>query len=221
MPSRPNRGMSMASRTRAMRSRSLRGSPRSRLRRTRTRSRLRPPYLQQPRRTPTRSSPRPIGYPPPPGPYASYRRPDYASWWERAAAYLLDVLIILPFSIGLVVVQVATSTDHNAEGFRGLDTMSTTGVVVYFLLFVGGFAVNVWNRSYRAGKTGQSLGRKWMGISLVFEHTGQPIGGWRAFGRDLLHILDWFCFIGFIAAGFTEKRQTFADMIVKTIVVTA
>jgi hypothetical protein len=117
-------------------------------------------------------------------------------------------------------VQYLTSSDHNPSGVGGLGTMSAGGILLFAVLWLAGAAVNIWNRSYRAGKTGQSLGRKVLGISLVFEATGQPIGAWRAFGREWLHVLDSLpCYAGYIVAACVDNKQTFADMMMKTVVV--
>ena len=72
----------------------------------------------------------------------------------------------------------------------------------------------------RAGRTGQSLGKTWMGTWLLSEQTGQPIGTGQAFLRDICHILDGILYIGYILAAFDDKVQTFADKIIKTVVVT-
>ena len=44
-------------------------------------------------------------------------------------------------------------------------------------------------------------------------------GGWRCFGRDLLHILDLLpLWLGFLWPLWDARRQTFADKIMKTVV---
>jgi uncharacterized RDD family membrane protein YckC len=69
---------------------------------------------------------------------------------------------------------------------------------------------------------GQSLGKKAVSIKLVRAGDGQPPGFLIALGRGLLHVLDALplC-LGFIAPAWDDKRQTFADKIVATVVVKA
>ena len=59
-----------------------------------------------------------------------------------------------------------------------------------------------------------------LGIRLVGEQTGQPIGPLLAFARDLAHIVDGIiCYVGFLLPLWDAKRQTLADKLVKTVVV--
>ncbi len=87
-------------------------------------------------------------------------------------------------------------------------------------LFV--LAAVVWGfyNAYLGGKTGQSTGRKIAGTKLISEQTGAPIGGGLGIGRFIVHIVDAIpCYVGFLAPLWTAKKQTFTDMILKTIVV--
>jgi uncharacterized RDD family membrane protein YckC len=63
------------------------------------------------------------------------------------------------------------------------------------------------------------MGKRVLKTKLVAEVNGQPIGAVNAFLRDLLHILDGAAYIGYLWPLWDAKRQTFADMIMKTVVV--
>jgi uncharacterized RDD family membrane protein YckC len=171
-----------------------------------------------------------MSYPPPPAgdPYsnqqqgqaygqpaygqAPYGQPAaaYAGWGTRFVAYLIDSLVFVPFlGLGFVL---GMSTDEAT----GLQTPNA----LFFILYLLGIVVLAYNRWYLAGKTGQSWGRKAMGIRLLGEQTGQPIGGGMAFVRDLAHNIDtWACLVGWLFPLWDAKKQTFADKIVKTLVV--
>lgn len=83
-----------------------------------------------------------------------------------------------------------------------------------------GIAVWAYNRCYLAGTTGQSWGKKALGLRLISEATGEPIGAGMAFVRDICHILDsLLCYIGFLFPIWDAKRQTFADKIIHTVVI--
>ena len=82
------------------------------------------------------------------------------------------------------------------------------------------FAFSIWNLVFRQGKTGQSLGKKWTGITLLSEQTGQPLGAGMTFVRGLAHFLDSLpCNIGYLWPLWDTKRQTFADKIMNSVVV--
>lgn len=70
------------------------------------------------------------------------------------------------------------------------------------------------------GKTGQTWGRKIVGIKVVGETTGQPIGFGRAFGRQLFanYISGILC-LGYLWMLWDDKKQTWHDKVVNSIVV--
>jgi uncharacterized RDD family membrane protein YckC len=164
-----------------------------------------------------------MSYPPPGDPYASnvppqpygqspYGQPvaSYAGWGSRVGSYLLDCLVVLPFSIlGAIV-----GTDTDAA--TGLPTYNA----FYYIFALAGLAVTGYNRWFQAGRTGQSWGRKALNIRLVNATTGQPIGAGSAFVRDIAHILDALpCLVGYLWPLWDDKKQTFADKVCKTVVV--
>jgi uncharacterized RDD family membrane protein YckC len=139
---------------------------------------------------------------------------NYASWVSRVGAYIVDALIVAP------LIAVAWLVDGPSVD-TATGTAEPAGPIFYGLYLVA-FLVNVYNRWYLSGKTGQSWGRKAVGISLVSEQTGQPIGPLMAFVRDLAHIVDsLICMIGYLFPLWDAKRQTIADKIMKTVVVGA
>ena len=175
----------------------------------------------------------PPGYAPTPPPYAGYGVPGYAPgygvpqmgtpyahWGLRLGAYLLDALIFAPFYIAAVVVAgTSTTTTYDVYG-NATDSMSTSGGVTVAILYVIAAALGIWNTCYRQGRTGYSVGKQIVGIKLIKEATAQPLGAWPAFGRSLLHILDAAPFyLGFLWPIWDSKKQTFADKIMKSVVV--
>jgi uncharacterized RDD family membrane protein YckC len=134
----------------------------------------------------------------------------YASWFSRVGAYLVDALITaIPIVVGG---GIGTAI--------GLDTGAGKAVLIIF--YVAGFVVAIYNRYILGGRTGQTWGRKALGIRLVSEEQGQPIGGGLTFVRDLAHIVDGIpCDIGYLWPLWDAKRQTFADKIMRTVVVAA
>ncbi|MGH9149097.1 MAG: RDD family protein [Acidimicrobiales bacterium] len=89
-----------------------------------------------------------------------------------------------------------------------------------FLLWLAGLGWIIYQK-VQEGSTGQSIGKKVAGTKLVLEATGQPVGAGLAVGRYFLHILDGICLIGYLFPLWDPKKQTFADKILKTVVVMA
>ena len=88
------------------------------------------------------------------------------------------------------------------------------------LLSIAAFAYAIYNIGYLGGKTGVTFGRKIAGTRLVSEATMQPIGTTNGIIRYFVHFLDAvICGIGFLFPLFTAKKQTIADMIMKTVVI--
>ncbi|MFE3170807.1 RDD family protein [Amycolatopsis sp. NPDC059090] len=142
------------------------------------------------------------GYPQPYGPARVY-----ADWGRRAGAYLIDFAPLLGGIVLALLVSMASGV---------------AGTIVYLLAILGNLAWTVFNRWINGGNTGQSLGKRIVGIKLVSEATGEPIGAGMAFVRDLAHALDSMAFaLGYLWPLWDDKAQTFSDKILSTIVVPA
>jgi uncharacterized RDD family membrane protein YckC len=125
----------------------------------------------------------------------------YANWAQRVGAYLIDAV---PAWI-LILIGVITRS-----------------LVVYLLFALASLAWVIYNRWIQAGRTGQSLGKRTLGLRLISENTGEPIGAGMAFARDICHIVDSIiCYIGWLFPLWDAKRQTIADKILSTVVVPA
>jgi uncharacterized RDD family membrane protein YckC len=89
------------------------------------------------------------------------------------------------------------------------------------LIWLAAIGWAIYN-AYLGGQTGQSYGKKTVGTRLVLEATGQPVGGGVGVGRYFLHIVDSIpCYVGYLWPLWDSKKQTFADKLLKTVVVTA
>jgi uncharacterized RDD family membrane protein YckC len=171
-----------------------------------------PPY-GQPYGTPAQAG---YGQPaPPPGGYVPdqagyYMGRTLANWPQRVGAYLIDYLIAaVPIFLAVLL-------------FSGNDPGQAPNAgagVVAFLLYLVGFGIWIYNRAIQQGRTGQSWGKQVLNLRLVRMADGQPMGGGMAFVRDLAHILDALpCYIGYLFPLWDARRQTFADKIMSTVV---
>lgn len=152
----------------------------------------------------------------------------YASWGQRAGAYLLDQLVSwlvgLVFLGGLVMLiselhfeEVASNeyTVHWKDGSAPGSALLVMGVGLLLLLAFG-----IYNWGYRQGTTGSTIGKKIVGIQVVNEATMRPLGTLMSIVRQLVHFVDGLFFsIGYLWPLWDNKRQTFADKIMATVVV--
>ncbi len=131
---------------------------------------------------------------------------NLANWGARALSYLIDAFAPLFAVVIVAVVAFAIS--------------ETVGVVVYILGLFGLVVFVIWNSGYKQGTTGQSIGKGVAGTRLVGERTGQPIGFGPAFMRQFAHIFDNYSLgLGYLWPIWDERKQTFADKLMHTVVV--
>ena len=132
-----------------------------------------------------------------------------ATYGQRVGGFLIDIGI--PGGL-LAVVLIAA--------------LASRDVVVIGLVYPGAAVVGlvflVWNSGYRQGRSGQSLGKSVLGTRLVGAGSGEPVGFARAFGRQVVHLLDGIPLgLGYLWPLWDEQRQTFADKVCSTLVVQA
>jgi uncharacterized RDD family membrane protein YckC len=180
--------------------------------------------------------PPPPGYQPPPGygtgyPQPAYGQafpggPAYASWGARVGAYLLDglfgFLVVLPFAIaGGIVLGITGESTTDVYGNSTITGESPVGWVLIVLAYVLAFAFSLWNYVFRQGKTGQTLGKKIVGISVVRESTGQATGAGLALGRVvLISVLSVVtCYLNLLWPLWDDKKQALHDKVASTVVI--
>ena len=151
-----------------------------------------------------------------------------AGWGARVGATVLDAVFTgIPGAIGSVIFT-AGSMPATVSVDGGTETVITPGswpgvgvillAVVLNLISIG---LSVYTRYILQGRTGQTWGKKVLRLRLLGMDTGQPIGAGNAFVRDLAHLLDGLpCLLGYLWPIWDEKRQTFADKLLRTVVIT-
>jgi uncharacterized RDD family membrane protein YckC len=162
------------------------------------------------------SSPPPSGQYGAPAPYGAQPMPSsqyaatpgapYAAWISRVGATLLDAIIVFVPLVVLAIIGAAIG--HGV------------GAAILILAYIGAFVFSLWNQVFRQGTTGQTLGKQVVGIKLIREQDGQPVGAGMAFVRSIAHFLDSIpCYVGFLWPLWDAKNQTFADKVCSTVVV--
>ncbi|MEZ5096598.1 MAG: RDD family protein [Nocardioides sp.] len=156
-------------------------------------------------------------YPPPPEPAQPYYQQPvaYSHWGKRVGAYLIDALLgglaSIPLWIGYFMWLVAaadTATTDPVTGQTQLTEGPSAGALG--LMVIGALtalAFWIWNTCLKGGGTGYTIGKGVLGIKLVKEATGQPIGAGMAFLRQLAHFFDGLCYIGYLWPLWDAKRR--------------
>lgn len=163
----------------------------------------------------------------PPGyvPY-SESRPTfvYAGWWRRAGAFALDAVVAYAFYLpaflyGLLGPQEdAACLADNGGLVVCSEPTSATAIAVVGLAILGvvGFLVLYCTMASRGG----SIGHRAVGVRIVDARTGDRVGAWRIFGRRVASYLSSLpCYLGFLWPLWDQRKQTWHDMIAKTVVV--
>ncbi|WP_280235255.1 protein kinase domain-containing protein [Nocardia cyriacigeorgica] len=143
---------------------------------------------------------------------------QYASWGARFGAALLDgVPAGMLAGLGMVIMR-ATSTAPSADNPSG--GSSGGGGAIMALCYAAALAYLVWNVGFRQGTTGQTWGKKIVGISVIGMQSGVPLGVGTSIGRQLAHIVDALpCYLGFLFPLWDPKAQTLADKMIGSVVV--
>jgi uncharacterized RDD family membrane protein YckC len=120
---------------------------------------------------------------------------EYAGFWNRAIALLIDSVLL-----AIVSIIVNILLNENAAGF--------IGTLVGWLYFAG----------MESSGRQATLGKSAMGL-VVTDMNGNRISFLRATGRYFAKILSaLILLIGYIIAAFTARKQALHDMLASTLV---
>ena len=164
--------------------------------------------------------------PPPPGPtIRGLPQQAYTPWVSRVAADLIDLLpVALILGAGWLIGQsfvhsmcITGVTPNTVDQTCSVGYPPQGAAVMWGAVLIG-LAYVVWNRGYRQGTTGSSIGKSVLKFKLISENTGQPMGFGASLLRQITHVVDAvpICF-GYLFPLWTAKRQTLADKIMATV----
>jgi len=128
-----------------------------------------------------------------------YQGEKLATWWQRVVAAVIDLVAYIP---GIIVL--AAGGGNTPGGVLGV------GIAVILV-------VPIYNRYYLQGRTGQSWGKRAMGLKLVHMSDKEAIGSLRAAVRDLCHAFDILSL--YLWPIWDARRQTLADKAMHTVVI--
>jgi uncharacterized RDD family membrane protein YckC len=153
-------------------------------------------------------------------------RVTYAGFWLRVLAYIIDVIILgifaIPILIGAAMLMgiggMLENIPHNQDPF--LNGMPPAFILFFMLCGgLGLFGTWLYFALLESSEWQGTAGKKVLGL-IVTDMNGQRISFMRATGRHFSKIVTSLiplC-IGYIMAGFTEKRQALHDMIASCLV---
>jgi uncharacterized RDD family membrane protein YckC len=153
-----------------------------------------------------------------------------ASFGQRALAYLIDFAItligLIPMILGIILLVAAApelQTDQfgtvtsSGDGDSGL---AITGGLLIALGVLVSIAITLWNRVFKMGRTGQSVGKKAIGLFLLDDKTGRPIGAGMCFLRELVQgLVNQIFYLGWLWMLWDTDKQTLGDKAVHSSVV--
>jgi uncharacterized RDD family membrane protein YckC len=139
-----------------------------------------------------------------------HARPEYANVFTRFGAIILDGLIMVPFYIPFFLVL-----PYDPYGYE----LSSGDIAIMIITIIAMLVFGIWNTIVRMGKTGQSLGRKFLNIA-VLDNNLKPIGVGNAALREIIGrwISGLVCYIGYLNAFWDKDRQMWHDKMAKSYV---
>ena len=144
------------------------------------------------------SAPEAPSGPPPGGPSG-----PRAGFWSRLGALIIDNLIIAVPGIILIVIAAAIS-----------DALLVLAYLVFIVISVGYFIY------FEGGPTGQTIGKRTLGIRIIDMQQGGPIGYGRATVRYLVRIVSGIVFyLGYLWMLWDPEKQCWHDKAANDVVV--
>ncbi|MCP5028093.1 MAG: RDD family protein [Actinomycetia bacterium] len=140
---------------------------------------------------------------------------QFASWWSRAGAFLLDTVV--QGAVAFVFFLFASLLGRVSDPAAGI------GMVVAIIALV---ALQIYNYCFLQSWNGATVGKRVVGIAVVRDRGHETLPPGRLFGRWLMtSLLGLLFYIGMVLdylwPFWDKKNQTIHDKVVGSIVVTA
>nr|WP_137677858.1 RDD family protein [Parerythrobacter lutipelagi] len=135
---------------------------------------------------------------------------NYAGFWLRVVAYIIDAIIMTVVQFALAAILGVNLMDPEASAGGGSSILLNVVSIVIAVAYFAGLESSSWQAT---------VGKKALGL-VVTDIDGNRIGIGRAIGRYFGKILSaLILLIGFIMVAFTERKQGLHDMLAGTLVV--
>lgn len=151
-------------------------------------------------------------------PLSYYGQPPYAGFWLRFVAMIIDGILLS--ACGCIMGGCIGGAFGAAGGMRGGSSGSGLNIAAQVVIQLGGIIIGwLYFALMESGPWQATLGKKALGL-VVTDLAGNRITFGRATGR---HFAKWISsiilLIGYMMAGWTEKKQALHDKIADTLVV--
>jgi uncharacterized RDD family membrane protein YckC len=150
----------------------------------------------------------------------------YAGFWLRLVAIIIDGIIL--GIAGWVIIGPILAAMGIASGLSFGDLSDPTDVAALVATLTAMFGVSwfikqaidiLYHSFMESSKYQGSIGKLALGL-IVVDLNGQKLDFSKAFIRNICKLISGFIFcIGYIIAGFTEKKQALHDIIAGTLVI--
>jgi len=161
-------------------------------------------------------------YPQAPNPYQRGPSGPRATFWQRLGAYVLDIIIVLvPMLVLFGLLGVFDDLGDNPNQFQSFDGANILTTLIGLVITLSYFSL------LEGSPSGQTVGKKALGIRVIDQHTGGSIGFARALGRNsvralpsYLPLVGWFWgLLDHLWMLWDKENQALHDKVVKTFVV--
>ena len=149
----------------------------------------------------------------------------YAGFWPRFVAYIIDDLLLglvgfvvsLPFIGGIVFSAIGISKNPDEAENIAVGVLGILGSIFGMILVIAAIGW-LYFALMESSKNQGTLGKMALGLKVT-DMDGNKISFGRATGRYFSKILSgMILMIGYIIAGFTDKKQALHDMIASCLV---
>jgi uncharacterized RDD family membrane protein YckC len=131
--------------------------------------------------------------------------PQFAGFWIRVGAYLLDGVIV---AMGVIV------------GVIAVVALAFVSPAIAVAAVVALYAVAIGYQPYMWWKYGATLGQRAVGIRVVRDVDGGPISGGSAVIRFIgIIVSGWVLYLGLIWVAFEPRKRGWHDMMAGTVVI--
>jgi len=157
-------------------------------------------------------------------PAYGYVQVDYAGFWLRFVAYLIDALVVGLVFMGIMIplfflTGLGAALDRTHPEDPGALGAALGFSVILAIIGVGFIGTWVYHAYFESSDWQATLGKRAMNLKVT-DLEGRPITFGRASGRHFAKIISGLIplGIGYIIAGFTDKKQAIHDMVASCLV---
>jgi uncharacterized RDD family membrane protein YckC len=146
---------------------------------------------------------------------------EYAGFWIRLLAYVIDVFVLEFFAVAAgIILGIALSIAGILGKFEPPAPGHALPPAFVAVVWIVGLVVTIaYNVYFNSGSWQATPGKRMLGLHIVTT-TGEPVSGWLAFGRWAAYAVDGLTlYVGFMMIGWTREKTALHDIICGTRVV--